>query len=958
MWSLSVLLALLLAVSAYGGVPLPARHRLASVRQATAATGYRLPNTTLPLKYNVELTTHVHNSLIVTQFDFQGKVTIELQVLEENVQNITLHYRQITISHVTLTEITNPASEPIINDDSSFTTDTTFEFLTIQAPSVLKPLGTYLLEIQYSGNLRTDNGGFYRSSYTDENGDTKWIATTQFESTDARHAFPCYDEPGIRAPIGLKLTHGSAYHAVSNMPIKSSTGNNNYTTTEFEDTPPMQTYLLAFVVSDFAKVSDPANNQSVYAIPTAIANGDLNFALEAGVRVIQSLENLVGVNYSLPKLDQIAIPDFAAGAMENWGLVTYREEVLMYNETKSPMSQMKRSASIIGHEYAHQFFGNLVSPAWWSYLWLNEGFATFFQYAAAHQAYPKLRIDELFVIEAVQTAFQSDALESTRAMNWYVESPAAIAELFDDIAYQKAGSVLRQLQHAFGDLNFRTGLKYYLEARQMQAATPSDLSAALQRAVTDGSTLTLKVEDILNSWANQEGYPVLHVSRNETGILQLRQERYLLKESQTAAKATWYIPYNLASRQAADFSATLPAGWLTGETNEVHPTTQLNWTSDDWVIFNKQQTGYYRVNYDDNLWSLISHELREGDFKTIHHLNRAQLIDDSLNLARSGHIKYDIALELAQYLISETEFIPWASASNGLSYLNLMLSSSSKYDQFKKYVWSLIEPAFKTYGLTGKAEESHFDKLTRSTLVNWACLVDSEECLTATSALLADVVSNKTADVDPNIKSLVYCHGLRDADRDTFLFVLDRMQRSQDSAERSQLLGSLGCPQDAVLLRTFLETSLDETVGTNYRGQERTRVLSSVVNGGKVGLEIAMEFLEANVAAIDRLYNQFGGRAVGSAVIGMAGRIVSQEQNEKFETLLGKLRAGNYLSDDEESTAKEISGENLLWTNKYLAGLERWLEDNVGSGSMVLRGDYRLFSVLGAAVAVVSYLKL
>lgn len=217
MWKAAILI-LSVTSAVWSGVPLERQNLPSTPRQEVPVSGYRLPNNTIPLRYNVELTTHVHDHQSPNQFDFNGKVTIWLRVLEENVQNITLHYRQITVTHVKLTDATNTV---LVNDDSSFTTDVTYEFLVILAPSILR-IGDYSLELEYHGELRTDNGGFYRSSYTDARGNTRWIATTQFESTDARHAFPCYDEPGTRAPIGLKLTHGNAYHAISNMPIKSS----------------------------------------------------------------------------------------------------------------------------------------------------------------------------------------------------------------------------------------------------------------------------------------------------------------------------------------------------------------------------------------------------------------------------------------------------------------------------------------------------------------------------------------------------------------------------------------------------------------------------------------------------------------------------------------------------------------------------------------------------------------
>lgn len=219
MWKTAILV-LGLSSAVWSGMPLLKRDLSVTTRQETVS-GYRLPNTTSPLRYDIHLTTHVHDHGSKNQFDFEGKVSVALRVLEPNVQNITLHRRQITVTHVKLTERSPTGSAVIVDDDSSFSTDETYEFLTVLAPSPLKVGGEYVLEVQYHGELRSDNGGFYRSSYTDANGNTRWIATTQFESTDARHAFPCYDESGIRAPIGLKLTHGNTYHAIANMPIKS-----------------------------------------------------------------------------------------------------------------------------------------------------------------------------------------------------------------------------------------------------------------------------------------------------------------------------------------------------------------------------------------------------------------------------------------------------------------------------------------------------------------------------------------------------------------------------------------------------------------------------------------------------------------------------------------------------------------------------------------------------------------
>lgn len=401
--------------------------------------GYRLPTVTLPVSYRIELRTDIHlPELPEEKFKFQGTVTIQLRAIV-NTRSITLHERQLTILDAKLT-----GEGPEISwTKDDITHDTEKEFLILTLPDGQGDLianTAYTLVINYEGTLREDNGGFYRSYYENENGDVVFLATTQFESTNARHAFPCYDEPGIRAPMTLLIDHHKSYSAISNQPIATeNVADVDRLITEFEPTPPVQTYLLAFVVSDFSYVAKEVKDlvpQKVYARPAAIENDEADYAVDAGIKILTDLEQYLETPFSLSKMDQVAIPDFAPGAMENWGLVTYKEEYLLSDKEASLVSKHK-IATIIAHEYGHQFFGNHVSPEWWSFLWLNEGFATLYEYTTTSRVFPEFQSIDFMIRDSVQYSLVSDGLESTRAMTSYAESPGGISALFDDIAYEK-----------------------------------------------------------------------------------------------------------------------------------------------------------------------------------------------------------------------------------------------------------------------------------------------------------------------------------------------------------------------------------------------------------------------------------------------------------------------------------------------------------------------------------------
>uniref|UniRef100_U5EWR8 Aminopeptidase n=1 Tax=Corethrella appendiculata TaxID=1370023 RepID=U5EWR8_9DIPT len=882
---------------------------------------YRLPNNSRPISYDIILTTDIHKN----NFDFTGNVKILVEIIEQT-NKIVLNYRQISIDKVRYSLEGDSKYEDITKNTQ---TNEKFDFLTLESTKNFEKGKKYIFEIDYKGELRNDNGGFYRSSYKNSDGETRWIATTQFETTDARHGFPCYDEPGIRATYKLTIKHGETYHAISNMPGNRSEPTNGYVTTTFEETPIMQTYTLAFVVSDFSYIQN--NSHTVFARSEAIAANEGDFALEASEKILNVLEQYLGVNYSLPKIDQIAIPDFSAGAMENWGLVTYREELFLYNNETSELKTKTTIATIIAHEYAHQWFGNLVSPKWWTYTWLNEGFANYFEYVASDIAYPELEIMESFTVNEVQKAFEIDVFGSTRPMSSYVESPAAIQSVFDSISYSKSGSVIRMWNHAFGKDTFVLGLNNYLTKNAYKSAAPHDLVEAIQAAVVEKETDlgTTKVVDIIKSWSTQSGYPLLQINLNN-GNLVVYQEIYQESSNDDHPNVTWWLPYNFASKSKPDFGNTIPHGWLFNETVVINGTNQT--FGNEWVVFNKQQTGYYRVNYDSDLWQLIISALTDGNYLDIHTLNRAQLIDDAFHLAKSNYIDYDTPMSLIKYLSKEKELAPWVAANANVAFLNRILSGSEQYQTFRKIILNLIEPLYKDLGIEDKKNEHVVVKQLRTIAINLACRMGSEECLKSTSDKLKYFLAEPTK-VNPNTRNSIYCNGLRNANADTFNKVLTDLHQSQDAAERVLLISVLGCSENEELLEKYLNTSLAvNSTEFNYREQERISVLRTVYTNGKNGAKIALNFIDENYEKIDNLFGTFGGNPLSSSLIGISNFVTTKELNATMEAVIEKLTQDvKYLTDNEVYNIRRSVERNLLWNEKNAGKFEDWLKRNASA---------------------------
>lgn len=370
-------------------------------------------------------------------------------------------------------------------------------------------------------------------------------------------------------------------------------------------------------------------------------------------------------------MEMAALPDFSAGAMENLGLLTYRETALLYDEEDSSDIAKQRVATVITHEQAHMWFGDLVTCEWWSYTWLNEGFARYFQYFGTALVEDKWNLGEQFVVEQLQNVMIMDSQLTTHPMTLDVESHTELSKAFDSISYNKGASVIRMMEHMIGSDKFKTALQKYLRANQFSTTNPTKLFTAIQTEVT--GVTGFEIEEVLLPWTEQPGYPVISVEvAADRQSAKITQKRFLLNGYTDDTK--WTIPLSYLI-SGDDFTDTVPKHYFKGS-DESTEITALN-AANKWTIFNVQQTGFYRVMYDPISWKLIATGLKSKDHDGIHVLNRAQILDDVFNFGTSGLMDYEQVFEIASYLTEEEHYLPWLSAFNNFALIERRMDPDS-----------------------------------------------------------------------------------------------------------------------------------------------------------------------------------------------------------------------------------------------------------------------------------------
>ncbi|XP_040569866.1 aminopeptidase N isoform X2 [Lepeophtheirus salmonis] len=898
----------------------------------------------IPLGSNitdVRLPTHLKPELYVIRllpflepgnFTIDGHIKIDFKCIEDGSKNITLHSFDIDVNTESLVVKKKGSDTPIGVESTNYDKEREF-FITILSESLEKGVD-YEMEMKFTGILGDNLKGFYRSSYkTEDTNELEYIAVTQFQPTDARRAFPCFDEPGLKAKFKITIGRLPDMESISNMPkkneIKGLDRYTGYVFDEFQESKPMSTYLVAMVVSKFEHRDELTENQDktkfrIWARKSAM--DQTGFAKEIGPKILKYFEDFFGVKYPLPKQDMIAIPDFAAGAMENWGLITYREIALLFKEKVSSILSKQKIATVVSHELAHQWFGNLVTPKWWTDLWLNEGFASYVEYLGVEAARPELKFMDQFVYVDLQHVFGIDALESSHPISIPVKNPSEINEIFDKISYSKGASIIRMMQHFLTMDSFKKGLTKYLTELKFDAAEQDDLWRHLteQAHIDEKLPKTVTVKNIMDTWTLQMGYPVVTITRNyELNTLSLTQERFLLNtngKSNDTHNYSWWIPLTFTT-PGRDFDNTYNEAWLKKDEKSKQINLPIDIKANTPVIFNIQETGYYRVNYDDNTWNLIVDNLKTTH-EDIHVTNRAQIIDDALNLARSGRLDYNISLSVTSYLAKENNYVPWSSALTGMSYLEKMLRRTAAYGNFKEYIKKLITPIYNDLGYEPKDTDNHLEKLLRVKVIDWACKVGLEDCLNRVKGDFDTwKASPDTNKIGVDIRSKVYCYAIAEGSQDEWEFLWRQYLQSDVASDKVIMLSALSCTKEIWLLNRYLQRAIDPKSG--IRKQDGNGIISSIARK-TIGRDLAFDFIRQNW---DKIANYYSRAAFSFS--GIIQSIMADRNTEfELEELLQFKKSHEHEFSSATRTAEqaiEITKNNIAWMDSSYKTIQEWL---------------------------------
>lgn len=870
-----------------------------------------LPDTTRPVHYNLAIKPDFQS------FKFDGRVIIQLMVNQNSDATIIqMNAKDLKVKNVKLESYGQ--SYPI----SKVSLDESKDILTFELEKPLAKGSKATLSIDYEGEMNDKMAGFYRSSYMNEsNTQKKYLGVTQFEATDARRAFPCWDEPAVKAKFTITLIVPKELTALSNMEEESKLeSSDGLVTIRFRESPIMSTYLVAWVIGDLEfleKYNESGTRVRIYATK---GNGKLgSFALDVGTRTLDYFTKYFDIPYPLKKMDMVAIPDFSAGAMENWGLVTYRTNALLYDEENSSLAAKQRVASVVAHELAHQWFGNLVTMDWWSGLWLNEGFATYVSYVAVDHLFPEWDIWTEFVVDDCQAGLELDGMRSSHPIEVPVKNPDEIGQIFDSISYSKGASVIRMLVKFLGEATFLKGLRAYLEKHKYSNVETNDLWTALSEASGQ------PVNSIMNIWTRKVGYPVLDVKTEKTANsleLFITQHRFLssirpeLRESED--KVIWSIPLQLGTDKDPIPKRHLSDDLVNQKSSVISLASNI-----EFFKLNMQQAGFYRVNYPVEWLGRLGKAIENGLLAAS---DRIGIISDAFSLNMAGKLSISAVLELLTHFHGEDDYLVWSQMS---SRLNRVLEvwweqPEDIKSSLKSFILNLYQRQVDRLGFEFQSDESDKIKLLRPLVLGISGKCGNVEVIKEFQSRFRRYLDGDTRAIHPNMRSVIYASVVRNGGREEYESILQLYQKHTIADQKLAALGALGASKDAQVIKSCLELSLKEDI---VRAQDIIYIYrsSSLNENARRSL---WKFTKDNWQFFRNRYAVGGGISLlGRIVDNSASGFTSEEDAKDFEQFFSENSLPSIARSIEQTLERIRSNKDWLEYSKEDAA--KWLKSHV-----------------------------
>ncbi len=825
----------------------------------------RLSKNVTPIEYDIQLKPDLEN------FTFSGLETITLN-MTKSVKKITLHSKDIEID-----------TADIDGEFAKIYYDEKAETATLAFPKVI-PTGRRKLALVFQGILGDKMRGFYRSKYHAA-GKEHHLATTQFEATDARRAFPCFDEPAQKAVFKVSLVVPKGHTAISNtLPVSVKEHESGYEIVHFSPTPRMSTYLLAFIVGKFEFLKAKTRNGVLVRVFTVPGKKhQAKFALRCAVKCLEFYEKYFDIPYPLPTMDLIAIPDFSSLAMENWGAITFREAGILVDEGNTSLATRELVAEVIAHELAHQWFGNLVTMEWWTHLWLNEGFASYIPYLAIHKIFPRWKVWERFITDTLNIALRLDSLKNTHPIEVKVRHPNEIGEIFDAVSYSKGASVIAMIADYLGEKSFRDGLRYYLKRHSYKNTTTEHLWQSFEKV--SGKP----VQKIMKNWTSKGGYPLIRAERRDAKLY-LSQERFFsnpISRVKTRDRTLWQVPISLGtgkkmflSEKKASVSICAP-----------------------WIKINNGESGFFRTSYSPEMLVDLRVPIEK---KLLPSYDRLGIVRDLFALAEAGIISAVEVLEFLSAYRKEDSYVVWMEISRGLSQLEQIFYKQN----FSPFIIPLFSPLLERLGWTPKGNETNANILLRSLAVARLGRAKDPETVLRARALFRKRVH-------PDIRGAVYSVVAVNGGKKEYKEMLRRYKKETLHEEQNRIGAALGDFTDPKILKKVCRFAISR----NVRAQDTVSILFGV-GLNPAGRDIWWSFVRKHWKLLSSRYGE-GIQALGRLLKAISlspemKHLVSFKQFFKTHSPTGAERSVEQVLEKLES--------NVAWAKRDGKKVEEFLK--------------------------------